>query len=112
MPSYLIYRLKGSASEQFRWAPHVCGRTQVKRKDYEEGARLDAATEYVAWRQLRDEKTPLRVGDVLESGEGQLLICKYVGFDPAEWLLPPVKPHDEPHTTAPEASSDVAAGPA
>lgn len=105
MRSYLIHRLKDSASEHFRWAPHVCGRTPVKPKDYEAGAGLEAASEYVAWRMLRDAGTPLRVGDLLEEGGGQLLICKYVGFDPAEWQLPVAKPHE-----GQTAGTGVAAG--
>ena len=30
---------------------------------------------------------PLAVGDLLESGDGQLRICKYVGFEPAQWVI-------------------------
>jgi hypothetical protein len=28
------------------------------------------------------------VGDLLEPGEGQLRICKYVGFEEASWFIP------------------------
>lgn len=91
MPSYLIYRLKESASQQFRWAPHVSGNTPVKRKDYEEGGRVDADNEYAAWHLLREAGQALRVGDVLEDPQGALRVCKYVGFETAEWVLPPVK---------------------
>jgi hypothetical protein len=91
MPSYLIYRLKESASQQFRWAPHVSGNTPVKRKDYEEGTRVEAENEYALWNTLRDSEERLRVGDILEGPEGRLSICKYVGFETAEWILPQVK---------------------
>ena len=30
-------------------------------------------------------------GDLLESADGQLRICKYVGFEPAQWVLPEAK---------------------
>jgi hypothetical protein len=91
MAVYRIYRMKEQASQQFRWAPHVTGATQIKRKDYDEGASVDAANEYAAWQSLRDDGTPLRVGDVLEVPGGDLRICKYVGFDSAQWILPEVK---------------------
>jgi hypothetical protein len=104
MAAYLIYRMKDQASQQFRWAPHVSGATQIKRKDYEQGASIDAGNEYAAWQALRDMGSPLRVGDLLESPSGELRICKYVGFDAAQWIAPEVKTGLE--------SAPVAAGPA
>ena len=101
MPSFLIYRLKESASQQFRWAPHVSGNTPVKRKDYDEGVRVEAENEYALWSILKDTDERLRVGDILESGNGHLSICKYVGFETAEWILPQIKTGLE---TAPAAS--------
>jgi hypothetical protein len=103
MAAYRIYRMKEQASQQFRWAPQVSGASQVKRKDYEEGEAAEAANEYAAWRTLRDAGTPLRVGDLLETAAGELRICKYVGFDAAEWIAPEVKTGLE--------SAPVAAGP-
>ena len=91
MAAYRIYRMKEQASQQFRWAPHVTCATHIKRKDYDEGALVDAANEYAAWQSLRDAGTPLRVGDVLEVPGGELRICKYVGFDSAQWIVPEVK---------------------
>src|SRR3954468_13165657 len=88
---YRIYRMKDQASQQFRWAPHLSGATQVKRKDYDEGGSIEARNEYAAWQALRDAGTPLRVGDLLESEAGALRICKYVGFDAAQWIVPEVK---------------------
>ncbi len=104
MAAYLIYRMKDQASQQFRWAPHVSGATQIKRKDYEQGASIDAGNEYAAWQALRDMGSPLRVGDLLERPSGELRICKYVGFDAAQWIAPEVKTGLE--------SAPVAAGPA
>jgi len=103
MAAYRIYRMKEQASQQFRWAPHVSGATQIKRKDYEEAGSIEAANEYAAWQALRDASTPLRVGDLLESSSGELRICKYVGFDAAQWVAPEVKTGLE--------SAPVAAGP-
>ena len=104
MAAYRIYRMKDPASQQFRWAPHVSGSTQIKRKDYDEDASIEAGNEYAAWQALRDTSAPLRVGDLLEGPAGELRICKYVGFDAAQWILPEVKTGLE--------SAPVAAGPA
>jgi len=95
--------MKDQASQQFRWAPHLTGATQIKRKDYDEAGEIDAANEYAAWQSLRDSGTPLRVGDLLDNPAGELRICKYVGFDAAQWILPEVKTGLE--------SAPVAAGP-
>jgi hypothetical protein len=103
MASYRIYRMKEQASQQFRWAPHVSGATQIKRKDYDEGASIEAPNEYAAWQALRETGTPLQVGDLLEGPGGELRICKYVGFDAAQWIVPEVKTGLE--------SAPVAAGP-
>jgi len=45
------------------------------------------------------------VGDLLESADGQLRICKYVGFEPAQWVLPEVKHQGEPRPESAEPSS-------
>jgi len=103
MAAYRIYRMKEQASQQFRWAPHVSGATQIKRKDYDEAGSIKAANEYAAWQALREDGTPLRVGDLLGSQSGDLRICKYVGFDAAQWIAPEVKTGLE--------SAPVAAGP-
>jgi hypothetical protein len=91
MAIFRIHRLKETVSQQFRWAPHVSGVSQVKRKDYEEAGELEASNEYDAWQRMRQAGQELQVGDILETASGELRICKYVGFDPAEWVLPPVK---------------------
>jgi hypothetical protein len=52
---------------------------------------VEALHEYDAWRILREAGSPLAVGDLLEFEDGQLRICKYVGFEPAQWVLPEPK---------------------
>ena len=84
--------MKDSPRQQFRWAPHVSGCASVKPKDYEQRGEIEALHEYDAWKLLRESGEPLAVGDLLEAGEGRLSICKYVGFEPAQWVLPEVKP--------------------
>jgi hypothetical protein len=88
MPSYRVYHMKDSLRQQFRWAPHVSGSATVKPKDYEQNGQIEAKNEYDAWRLLRESDKPLGVGDLLESEDGQLRICKYVGFEPAQWMQP------------------------
>jgi hypothetical protein len=87
MALYRIYRMKDSPRQQFRWAPHVGGCASVKPKDYDPRGEVEALNEYGAWCAMRESDDPLRVGDVLEAADGQLRICKYVGFEPAEWLV-------------------------
>jgi hypothetical protein len=86
MPRYRVYHMKDSLRQQFRWAPHVSGAATVKPKDYEPGGEVEARNEYEAWHALREVEQPLSVGDLLENETGQLRICKYVGFEPAEWV--------------------------
>lgn len=106
MPLYRIYRMKDSPRQQFRWAPHVSGRASLKPKDYEPGGRIEALHEYDAWRSLRESGEALQVGDLLEAEDLRLSICKYVGFEPAEWVLP--EPKAQPAVTAPESAGQSA----
>ncbi|MBZ5579951.1 MAG: hypothetical protein LAP40_25620 [Acidobacteriia bacterium] len=102
MPSYRVYALKDSLRQQFRAAPHVSGSAAVKPKDYDPRGQIDALHEYDAWRLLRESGEPLAVGDLLEGDDGQLRICKYVGFEPAAWVLPePPRPPVEPEGVSP-----------
>jgi hypothetical protein len=103
MPVYRIYRMKDSPRQQFRWAPHVSGCASVKPRDYEQCGEIESLHEYDAWRLLRDSGTPLAVGDLLEHPEGQLRICKYVGFEPAQWILPELKHQQDPEPASPAA---------
>ena len=92
MPNYRIYRMKETHRQHFRWAPHVSGAANVKRRDYEECGQIQAANEYAAWEQMKSAEPPLDVGDLLETDAGDLRICKYIGFETAAWVLPPVEP--------------------
>lgn len=91
MPLYRIYRMKDSPRQQFRWAPHVSGCASVKPKDYDQRGEIVALNEYDAWKSLRESGEALAVGDLLEAEAGHLSVCKYVGFEPAQWLLPESK---------------------
>lgn len=102
MSNYRIYRMKDSARQQFRWAPHTIGITNVKPKDYEAALTVEAPTPYAVWMQLKETPDALQVGDILESGSGELRIYKYVGFEEAQWVVPEIK-------TAPENATVAAA---
>ena len=91
MPNYRIHRMKESPRQQFRFAPHVSGVAHVKPRDYQDSGHVEAANEYDAWLLLKDSEQALEVGDVLELESGELRICKYVGFEVAEWIVPEVK---------------------
>jgi len=96
--------MKDSPRQQFRWAPHVSGCATMKPRDYEEQGQVEALHEYDAWRILREQGSALEVGDALQSESGQLSICKYVGFEPAQWVLPELKTA-EPETAGQAAGS-------
>ena len=98
---YRIHRMKDAPRQQFRWVPHVSGTANVKAKDYEPAGEIEMDNEYAAWAALRDAGAPLRVGDVLETADGKLRICKYVGFDEACWWLPEPPGTDSSATKAP-----------
>ncbi len=107
MPSFHVFRLKDSHYQQFRWASHTSGAAQVKLKDYEPGGEVEADSAYAAWALLRDRGEELRVGDLLESPQGGLRICKYVGLEEAHWVVPEPKPApDSVATPTPTNSID------
>ena len=91
MPIYRIFRMKDSPRQQFRWAPHVSGSATAKPKDFEPRGQVEAQNEYDAWCRLRESGDPLAVGDLLESEDARLRMCKYVGFEPAQWAQPEPK---------------------
>jgi hypothetical protein len=95
MTAYRIYRMKESARQQFRWAPHTIGISNVKPKDYDLIATVEASTPYAVWIQLKDSDEPLQVGDILEAESGELRIYKYVGFEEAQWVIPEMKSSTE-----------------
>ncbi len=113
--------MKDAPRQQFRSAAHVSGMANVKPKDYEAAAEIEADNEYAAWALLRNTEQPLHVGDLLEAlervavmetapvaegetavevaapptvltGTGKLKICKYVGFEEARWFVPEPPP--------------------
>lgn len=84
--------MKDLPRQQFRSAAHVTGAATAKPKDYEAAAEVEADNEYAAWALLRGTDQPLHVGDLLESAEGRLRICKYVGFEEARWFVPEPPP--------------------
>ncbi|MGQ9633134.1 MAG: hypothetical protein ACUVXB_02715 [Bryobacteraceae bacterium] len=92
MPEFRIYRLKPTQRQQFRWAPHTSGASTVKPKDYQQEGCVEASSPYAAWAALRQTGQPLEVGDMLEAADGTLLICKYVGFEPAKWFVAEPQP--------------------
>jgi hypothetical protein len=96
MPVFKIHRLRETAFQQFRWAPHTSGASQVKPKDYEAAGEIEADSAYDAWMVLKESERPLRIGDLLESEGGGLRICKYVGFEEARWFVPDARPAPEP----------------
>jgi hypothetical protein len=100
MPLYRVFRMKDSPRQQFRWAPHVSGPAIAKPKDFEPRGEVEALHEYDAWRLLRESGAPLEVGDLLEAEDGTLRICKYVGFEPAQWVMPELKQQPLPETEA------------
>ncbi|MCX6621834.1 MAG: hypothetical protein NTY38_12315 [Acidobacteria bacterium] len=84
--------MKDAPRQQFRWAPHTSGATQVKPKDYQEDGVVEAASPYAAWFDRKDSPSPLEVGDLRQLESGELRIYKYVGFEEARWVLPESKP--------------------
>ena len=91
MPVYQIHRLREYLKPSFRNAAHTSGLANVKQRDYIPGETIDAATPYAAFFALRDAETPLAPGDLLEFPEGQLRVYKFVGFEPAQWVVPEAK---------------------
>ena len=89
--------MKEIPRENFRWAAHTMGLAVARPKDYELNGDIDATTPYAAWKQLAGEGRALRPGDLLESttvdgAPEELLIAKYIGFEPAKWFVPEPKP--------------------
>lgn len=93
MPQYRIFRLKDHNRAHFRQLPHMSGMARIKPRDYEETTdTVEAATPYAAWFAMKNSEQPLTVGDVLAEESGALCIIKFVGVEPAEWVLPEAKP--------------------
>ncbi len=91
MPQYRLFRLRENLRASFRQQPHTSEPATLKPKDYEEGDLVEAPTPYAAWHLSREQPRPLQVGDALSTPEGQLLVYKFIGFDPAVWWTPEPK---------------------
>ncbi|MCW5966079.1 MAG: hypothetical protein KIT83_18725 [Bryobacterales bacterium] len=88
MATFYIRRLRDSAQDKFRWAPQQStAAILLKPSDYSEDGEIDAQSTYEAWLLLRKSNRELRVGDVLVDAKGGVEICKYAGFEPAEWIV-------------------------
>jgi hypothetical protein len=85
MPVFRIHRLKESQREALRWAPHTGGVALLKAKDYVPEGSVEAPSLYAAWARLKQAGRPLKIGDALETEQGELRICKYVGLEEARW---------------------------
>ena len=80
----------------FRNAAHTSGVAAVKPRDFlplpellQPADSIEAASPYAAWHELLSSDRPLIIGDLLESAaDGRLYLCKYVGFEQAEWVVP------------------------
>jgi len=91
MAVYRIHRMKDHVRQSFRYAPHTSGIMMIKPRDFEDAGEVEAANVYDAWMGLRGAERALDIGDVLESADGGLCVCKYVGFEEARWVMPEVK---------------------
>ncbi|HYM09135.1 MAG TPA: hypothetical protein VEU62_00310 [Bryobacterales bacterium] len=112
MPRYRIHYLKESQRQHFRQAPPGAVPLQLKRNHYEPGGEIEAASPYAAWKQMLEadaspapERRPIGVGDALENETGALQVCKYVGFEEAQWFVP------EPAAVPAESASPPAVTP-
>lgn len=92
MPAFKIHRLREHLRAPFRSAPHVSGAAVVKPRDYVQIGEIEAASPYAAFLASRASEAPLQVGDLLETEDGALRICKFVGFEEARWFVPETAP--------------------
>jgi hypothetical protein len=92
MPLFKIHRLRDSQIQQFRSAAHTSGTSQVRPRDYTQSGQIEASGLYAAWAAMRDSGEALRIGDMLEDEQGALHLCKYVGLEEAQWVVPEAPP--------------------
>lgn len=107
MPSYRIHRLKDHLRHPFRSAPHFGGTASVKPRDYELGGGVEASSPYAAFFASKESEAPLQLGDVLESEDGSLRICKYIGFEEARWIAPEARLESDSDSTPALAGGGV-----
>lgn len=101
MIRYCIHRMKDAPRESFRWAAHTGGLAVAKPRDYEPSGEIEAETPYQAWKLMAAQGRALHPGDLLEiycddadpkDPPPAMWIAKYIGFEPAQWWSPVVKP--------------------
>lgn len=88
MANFIIRRLRDSQQEKLRWSPQATTTTLpvLKPSDYRDDGHVEAISPYQAWQLLRERGEELRIGDVLVEENGATQICRYSGFEEAEWL--------------------------
>ena len=91
MATYQIHRLKSHLRQQFRFAPHVSGVSNVKLRDYEVGGTVEAASPYAAFFALRECPTSL-----------ELVSHAHPSKAPSGDSDPPGEPRDEQQPRADE----------
>ena len=91
MPAYKVFRLKENLRPHFRQLPHLSGTAQLKLKDYVEGVDVTAGNRYAAWMEMKNTNDPLQVGDALVEEGAAVFVVKFVGLEPAEWIVPEIK---------------------
>ena len=107
--------MRDHARASFRNAPHTSGIAAVKPRDFlpmpeplEEANTIDAASPYAAWHDLLGTDRALIIGDLLEAEGGELFLCKYVGFEKAQWVVPET-PDAAAQQTAPPVTANASA---
>jgi hypothetical protein len=94
MARFRIFWLDEGRLESFREKPPRNGPEPVRIRHYEEGDEIEAVSPYDAWLRLQGDapervgRRPLGVGDVLQTVNGETLICRYWGFEGAVWIDP------------------------
>lgn len=89
MTSFRIFRLEPDHAARFREATPDSLKRELKRRRYIEAGTVEADSPYEAWQLLQSaEDRALAVGDVLQFGNEEPLLCTYWGFDAATWDAP------------------------
>ncbi|MDE0124551.1 MAG: hypothetical protein OXN97_08250 [Bryobacterales bacterium] len=92
MPRFRVFHLVADRSEAFRSKAPAKPPYVLRRFHYEDGPVVSADSPYALWKEMRGHGGPhspaphrrVDVGDAVEA-DGQLLLCNYWGFDPAQW---------------------------
>jgi hypothetical protein len=94
MPRFGIFRLRDSSQERFRWSPKAASSASageaftLKPSEYRDDGEVEAASPYAVWEKTRLGGNEVRVGDVVVDVEAEALwICKFNGFERAQWAV-------------------------